>query len=184
MRWLPLLLLLAAAALATGCCELTWQALANDPRARLERRARFVVLATTQRDPAGWAWCDPPELARPLEAEYRSVAAVGSEVLPVARAPVAVAEALAAAREELAGLGYVAATSSGQADLVLLVTLTTHPDGSPARVAIHAGGPVDGQFRRDLVGLSAVLPRTGACQVTTSDLVRDLVRALPAREAE
>ncbi len=33
--------------------------LANDPRAKLERRARFVVLATTQSDPDGWAWCDP-----------------------------------------------------------------------------------------------------------------------------
>jgi hypothetical protein len=180
-RLVPLLLAL------TGCCELTWQGLANDPRARLERRARFAVLATTQGDPEGWGWCDPPEVARPLEAEYRSVAAVGSEVLPASRAPVVVAEALAAARDELAELGYVAAVASGQADLVLLVTLTTHPDGSPARVSIHAGGPVDGQFRRDLVGLSAVLPPASsgeACQVTASDLVRDLVRALPRREDE
>ncbi len=179
MRWLPLLLLLLP-----GCCELTWQGLANDPRAKLERRARFVVLATTQRDPDGWAWCDPPELVAPLTSEYRSVAAVGTEVLPVAKAPVVVAEALAAAREELAALGYAPATTPLEADLVLLVTITTHPDGSPARVSIHAGGPVDGVFRRDLLGLSAVLPRTNACPVTASDLVRDLVRGLPAREDE
>lgn len=179
MRWLLLLVLLA-----TGCCELTWQGLASHPRAKLERRARFVVFATTQSDPDGWAWCDPPELVAPLTSEYRSVAAVGSEVLPTAKAPVVVAEALAAAREELSGLGYAPATAPGEADLVLLVTLTTHPDGSPARVAIHVGGPVDGAFRRDLLGLSAVLPRTDACPARTSDLVRDLVRGIPAREDE
>ncbi len=183
MRWL-LRLLLALPILATGCCELTWQGLANDPRAKLEQRARFVVLATNQRDPDGWAWCDPPELVAPLTSEYRSVAAVGSEVLPVAKAPVVVAEALAAAREELVTLGYAPATTPLEADLVLLVTITTHPDGSPARVSIHAGGPVDGVFRRDLLGLSAVLPKANACPVRTSDLVRDLVRALPAREDE
>lgn len=179
--------LLALLLALTGCCELTWQGLANDPRAKLERRSRFVVFATTHGDPDGWAWSDAPDVVRPLEVEYRSVAAVGSEVLPAARAPVVVAEALAAARDELAGLGYVAAVDSGQADLVLLVTLTTHPDGSPARVSIHAGGPVDGQFRRDLVGLSAVLPPASggdACRVTPTDLVRDLVRALPPREDE
>ncbi len=177
-------LFLALLALLPGCCELTWQGLANDPRAKLERRARFAVLATTQSDPDGWAWCDPPGVVAPLTSEYRSVAAVGSEVLPTARAPVVVAEALAAAREELVALGYAPAGAPGEPDLVLLVTITTHPDGSPARVSIHAGGPVDGAFRRDLVGLSAVLPSKNACPVVLSDLVRDLVRSLPEREAD
>lgn len=171
--------LAAAALLAVGCGGVRGQLLAHDPRGGLERRQRAALLATVLDDPVAWAYGDPPAAAAALSTHYRSAAAIGSEVLPVERAPEPLRAALVAARAALGETGRVAPLGAADADLVLLLGVLTDERGRVARVTIHAGGPHEGRFERELTGLSAVVPEDEADDADAADLAARLVKGLP-----
>lgn len=176
-RALALVLLLA------GCCTgpeamlLAWE-----PRAKLERRETFALLATVMSGQA-WAFADPASVASAVAGQYRPPGA-GERVDPVTAAPEPLGRALGTARRQLESLGYrLAPEGSTRADMVVLVSLSTHPDGRLARVAYHVGGELDARFRPDLLGVAAVMRDVpDPCEVSAEDLVGALLELLPERE--
>lgn len=160
-------------------------ALAWEPRAKLEQRASFALLATALRGPA-WAFAEPASVASALAGHYRPpLPGLGGRIAPPSAAPGELAPALRQARLELEARGYrLAPEGAREADLVLLVSLSATPDGRLQRAAVHLGGPLDDRFRPDLVGLAAVVPQgPDACPVRAEELIAALLELVPEREA-
>lgn len=176
-------LALALLGLLAGCCTPPEaMLLAYEPRGKLEKRESFALLATVASGQA-WAFAEPATVASALAAHYRPPGA-GERVEPVLAAPEPLARSLARARSSLEALGYrLAPAGASTADMVLLLSLSTHPDGRLARVAFHLGGELDGLYRPDLLGVAAVMRDVpDPCEVSAEDLVEALLAILPERE--
>jgi hypothetical protein len=187
-----LALVLVLALPLAGCC-VRYRAVDLDTRAKLERRRRFAVLATSLAPDGPWAWAEPASVAavhsdvyrpRPLDAALDDLPP--RPVAPLRDAPEPLQRALLAAREALRARGYEAATEAegADADLVCLVSLTRGDDGRVRKVAVQVGGPLDDRFKPDLAALDATLDDDASCDEDAADLVRHLVEALPEREDE
>lgn len=174
--------LLPALLLLCGCGGPQLMLLDWEPRARLEQGRTCAVLATALEGPA-WAWAEPASVASALTGHYRPpIPGLGARVAPPAAAPPDLAAALAQARDVLHVKGYrMAPEGATAADLVVLVSVSTGPDGRLVRAAVHVGGTLDEQFRPDLFSLAAVVP-PDEDPPPTDELVGALLDFLPDHE--
>ena len=175
----PLLLALACA----GCCagpELAMSAF--DPRAAIEARTTYALLAPQLEAPV-WAYASSAAVASSVAAHYDPEPGAALPLGALAEAPPALQATLEAVDARLRALGYVPAAAP-PADFVVSLGLTTDATQALVRLSLNLGGELDGRFRPDLLGLEARVPVDDPCPVSAAELADALCAVIPARDPE